>query len=418
MYASKIIYDSFLKPFEHKKVGNVGCELEFPLINTGKKDIDVHIARGLLDHLTENFGFNVDIEEEGIVLFVTDENGDCISYDNSYNNIEFSMMYSDNLLDIKKRFDRLFEIVSEYFDKFSYKMVGLGTNPNKKYITQNPVPFSTYKMVDEFLKKNTTLEGYSDFPAYLSSVQTHLDLNIDDLPFAYTLFSKLDFARAMLFSNSPSFDKSKIICYRDILWEKSGFSKCSNITGKVDCEFDSTDDIIEYFLTKDMFNIKRNHKYEIIEPVNIREYFENPSYNAKKEDIAQYLSFKNVEITQRGTLEIRGDCQQPFGEGFSPVAFNLGILYNMDEAMDSVEGFLSEQKVSLCASELRNKVIMGEDMTKIFDEDFLSDFLYDLVDIACDGLMMREKGEEVLLKPLYERAVTLKCPLKMKNKGE
>ena len=294
-------------------------------------------------------------------------------------------------------------------------MVGLGCNPNKKYVSQNPVPFSTYQMVDEFLKKSTEEPGISDFPAYLSSVQTHMDLNIEDLPFAYTLFSKLDFARAMLFSNSPSFDKSKMICFRDVLWERSGFGKCSNITGKIDCEFETTDDIIDYFLTKDMFNVKREGKYQLIDPVNIKEYFENPIYQAKEDDIAQYLSFKNVEITQRGTLEIRSDCQQPLGEGFSPVAFNLGILYNMDEAMDAVEGFLDEQKVRLSNSELRDKVIMGDDMTKVFDEDFLSDFLYDLVEIASDGLMMRGLGEEELLKPLYERAVTLKCPLKIKR---
>lgn len=418
MNADKIIYERFLKPFEKKEMGNVGCELEFPLVNTKKKDIDVDVARGFLNYLIENFGFKTDIEENGVILFVTDENGDCISYDNSYNNIEFSMMYSDNLLDIKERFDRLYNIADEYFDKFSYKMVGLGTNPNKKYITQNPVPFSTYKMVDDFLKENTGENKCSDFPAYLSSVQTHLDLNIDDLPFAYTLFAKLDFARAMLFSNSPSFDKSKIVCFRDSLWEESGFSKCNNITGKIDGEFETAEDIIEYFLAKDMFNIKRDGKYQIISPVSIREYFDNPKYNAKADDINQYLSFKTVEITQRGTLEVRGDCQQPLGEGFCPVAFNLGILYNMDEAMDAVEGFLSEQKVTLSNSELRRMVSEGNDMTKIFDEDFLSDFLYDLVEIASDGLMMRGFGEETLLKPLYERAVTLKCPAMIKNKGE
>ena len=415
MDASKIIYDSFLKPFESKKKGNVGCELEFPLVNTKKKDIDVEVARGLLDYLIENYDFKTDIEENGVILFVTDKNGDCVSYDNSYNNIEFSMMYSDNLLNIKDRFDRLFDIVSRYFDKFSYKMVGLGTNPNKKYITTNPVPFSTYEMVAKFLKEHTDDGRISDFPAYLSSVQTHLDLNIDDLPFAYTLFAKLDFARCMLFSNSPSFDKSKTICYRDSLWEESGFSKCRNITGKVDEEFETVDDIMEYFLKKDMFNIIRDGEYRLITPVNIREYFENPSYDAKIEDIAQYLSFKTVEITQRGTLEVRGDCQQPIGEGFSPVAFNLGILYNMDEAMDAVEGFLSEQKVHLSNSDLRKMVSEGENMTKVFEEDFLSDFLYDLVEIASDGLMMRGLGEEKLLRSLYERAVTLKCPAVVKK---
>ncbi|UKI36009.1 MAG: hypothetical protein L6V93_18635 [Clostridiales bacterium] len=41
-------------------------------------------------------------------------------------------------------------------------------------------------------------------------MQTHLDVDLQTLPTAYTYFAKLDFVRAILFSNSPDFDKKRL----------------------------------------------------------------------------------------------------------------------------------------------------------------------------------------------------------------
>lgn len=415
MNTRKIIYDTFLKPFETKKVGNIGVELEFPLINKANCDVDTKFARGIFDLFLKD-GFKTEIaDKNGNPLFIINKFGDCISFDNSYNNFEFSLNYGDNLLEIKERFDVYFKKVNDYFNSNNHTLVGLGTNPNKKYISQNHVGFDTYKMVNEYLSKIPGKHEMSDFPAYLSSVQTHLDVNLKDLPKAYTLFSKLDFARAILFSNSPDFDDKGYLCYRDYLWENSGFGAGKNITGKIDEEFTNTDDIIEFFCKKSMFNRIRDGKYETFKPVNIVEYFENPKYEAIESDINEYLSFKNVEITRRGTLEIRSDCAQPFFRAFAPPAFNLGILENIDEAIDATEGFFDENNIELSNTELRNIVISGKKLSKICDEDFLSDFLYDLIEIASEGLEKRGKGEEIFLSPLYKNAVTLIPPAKSNN---
>ena len=44
MDSKKIIYSRFFKPFENKKIGNVGCELEFPLISLAGCDVDTAFA--------------------------------------------------------------------------------------------------------------------------------------------------------------------------------------------------------------------------------------------------------------------------------------------------------------------------------------------------------------------------------------
>ena len=412
MNAREIIYNRFFKPFEQRNTKNIGVELEFPLVNLDKKDVDTGFARGIYDVFL-NDGFKIDIaDENGNPLFIVNDAGDAISFDNSYNNFEFSLNYSDNLLNLKERFEKYLKAANDYFNTNNHTLLGVGTNPNKKFISQNHVGFSTYKMVDEFLKTFPGKHKITDFPAYLSSVQTHLDVNLDNLPKAYTLFAKLDFARAILFANSPDFDGKGYVCYRDHLWENSGFGTAKNITGKIDEEFETTDELIEYFCKKDMFNRIRNGKYEVFKPVNIVEYFENPKYNASPSDIEQYLSFKNVEITSRGTLEVRSDCAQPFDSAFAPPAFNLGILENLDEAYECTCDFFEENNISLSNTELRNIVVSGKKLSKICDEDFLSAYLYDLTEIAGEGLEKRGNGEEILLSPVFRRAATLECPAK------
>ena len=343
--ARKIIYNHFFAKFEGKTSKNIGVELEFPLLNANGGDVDKKVAKRLIDHFI-NKGFSpVLFGDSGEPLFIENADGDTLSFDNSYNNFEFSMNYGENLSKIADRFYKLLSDVQDFLGKNGHYLVGRGTNPNKKNITSNRVDFSTYKMVADYLTKFPGEHKLNDFPAYLSSVQTHLDASLENLPKAYTTFAMLDFVRALLFSNSPDFDGKGYICYRDYLWEKSGFGICQNITGKVDESFDTLADLEDYFLEKGMFNRIRNGKYEVFAPVNIKEYFEDEKHQAKAEDIECYLSFKNVEITSRGTLEVRSDCAQSFENAFAPPAFNLGVMEGLDEIYDIVTAFLKKTRL-------------------------------------------------------------------------
>ncbi len=404
MDVRKLVYDTFLKPFENKNYSNVGVELEFPLVNLTKSCVDESVAKGMFDHFLKK-GFKVEIEEKGQPLFIANDDGDCLSFDNSYNNFEFAMNYADNLCDIADRFYALLCDVQSYFKSHNHAIVGIGSNPYKKYTKKSHVDFSTYNMVDEYLSTFGKDSPYPDFPAFLSSAQTHLDIPLCDLPFAYTLFAKLDFVRGILFSNSPDFHKEGYICYRDYLWEQSAFSCCPNITGKVDGKFETTDDIVDYFVKKGMFNRVRDGKYEIFAPVGMEEYFARE--DAKESDIDFYLSFKNVEITKRGTLEIRSDCAQPFDAAFAPSAFNLGIAFNMHKANSIICDYLKKNACGKTNTELRNAIVEGK-----YDDE--NEELYELTEkiLECskDGLLKRGKGEEKYLLPLFDRVARMSNP--------
>ncbi len=404
MDTRQLIYDTFLKPFEKRQYGNVGVELEFPLVNLNKAPVDESVAKGLFDYFL-NKGFKVELEENGQPLFITNENGDCLSYDNSYNNFEFALNYADNLCDIARRFYALLEEVQAYFKSHGHSIVGIGSNPYKKYANKNHVNFSTYNMVDEYLNRFGADSPYPDFPAFLSSAQTHLDIPLAELPFAYTLFAKLDFVRGLILSNSPDFAREGYICFRDYLWEQSAFSLCPNITGKVDGEFKTADELVDYILSKGMFNRIRNGKYEVFKPIAMEEYFLLP--DAKEEDINCYLSFKNVEITRRGTLEIRSDCAQPFPDAFAPAAFNLGILYNMDKINCLLERFFEEEGIEETNTSLREKTTRGE---LVASRNSLNELIGKILEYSEEGLLKRGKGEEKFLAPLYRRCMLLSCP--------
>ena len=141
----------------------------------------------------------------------------------------------------------------------------------------------------------------------------------------------------------------------------------------------------------------RNGKYEYFRPVPIREYFENPAYGAEEGDIEYYLSFRTVEITARGTLEIRGDCTQPLDRPFSPPAFNLGILTEMDAARQRLDRFFRDNSVTLSNSELRNIVAEGKPLDLIAPAGELKSLCADMADISAAGLKKRGRGEEKLL---------------------
>ena len=49
----EIIYDRFIKPFEKRERGNIGVELEFPLINKNGGNVDTVFVSSIMDYFEE-----------------------------------------------------------------------------------------------------------------------------------------------------------------------------------------------------------------------------------------------------------------------------------------------------------------------------------------------------------------------------
>ena len=169
--------------------------------------------------------------------------------------------------------------------------------------------------------------------------------------------------------------------------------------------FKTNDDVVDYFVKKGIFNRKRNGKYEVFEPVGIEEYFARE--DAEEDDINFYLSFKNVELTRRGTLEIRSDCAQPFEAAFAPAAFNLGIAFNMYKAESILLDFFKKNSITKTNTQLRNEIIEGK---ADLEDESLYELLESILECSKKGLEKRGKGEEKYLLPLYDRVARMSNP--------
>lgn len=417
MNAKQMAEAQFLSLFYRKNRKSIGVELEFPLLSLEGGSIADEVITGLVAHLLKNGFRTEETDIHGNSTFLINEDGDCLSFDNSYNNFEFAMAKNENLSAVANRFYKLYQLVQSFLLPAGHTLSGLGTNPHHGFAETKPVDYPIYQTLRQFLSgfSGKIYHNYTDFPAWLSSVQTHLDIEIDHLPKALTLFASMDFVRGLLFSNSLPFADStgfdKTLCFRDYLWEHSGFGSLADNVGPVCESFKTSNDVINAICKRSMFlAYKGKGQYEAIPAVPFDVYFNAP--NAPT-DAEGYLSFKNVEITRRGTLEIRSDCAQPVGSAFAPPAFNLGIRHGLSEAEALMNHFFSLLPPSLANApdrnaRLRHMAIHGEEIPVKTEE--LKGLLMNLVLLADAKLKERGLGEETLLAPLFHRAQTLTCP--------
>lgn len=419
MNARELVEKEFLSRFFQEDRKYTGVELEFPLLSLAGSSISEEVIRGLIAHLFEN-GFTTDgTDIHGNSVFLINNDGDSLSFDNSYNNFEFAMAKDENLFNTAIRFYKLYQLVQNFLLPQGHTLCGLGTNPHHHKAETYPVDFPIYRTLKEYLSEYAGgyFHRYIDFPAWLSSVQTHLDVEAGDLPRALTLFASMDFVRGLLFSNSLPFADNtgheNTLCFRDYLWEHSGFGYLADNTGPVCGEFHTLDDITDMFCKKSMFLTYRDGEYHLMPPTPLDTYFKT---QGEPSDIDGYLSFKNVEITRRGTLEVRSDCAQPVGAAFAPPAFNLGIFHGLAEAEELMRDFFLRLPAEIADSPNRNKilrqlVINGESLP--VKDETVKALLMKLVSLATHKLEERGLGEERLLAPLYNRAQTLLCPAKV-----
>ena len=533
--ARNAIAKKYMLPFQEKEHTNtpdtVGVELEFPLINLSKKQITPSLTNNLMQHLAQSpFQFQIqETDKNGNIVGVSNKT-DLIAFDNSYNNIEFSMGNATSIHAIAERFYKYLSYIQAFLSSHNHAIVGQGTNPNRHHIGDNPVSIPIYDAIRGYLKfivekkqphnANTSSKVIGEisckaadnppyeasceaadetsyeaackticemtnptssyhsctyFPPYLSSVQTHVDIHYSQLCQKLNLFSELDFIRAILFSNSPSFQtcSQSFLCFRDYLWEKSGFSFNPHNVGKIDETFHTPDDIIDHYMQRSIFFREKcadrvqaaenphttlqqntvppektmysekmlhpenkfktydaNQKYEYFTPVPLHQYFTEPQYQAIENDIFSFISFRTIELTFRGTLEIRSDCAQPLPEAFAPAAFNFGLSKNAEKALHCIRTFKQKNGISLSNSALRNlaitDILMPEVRHKMTESTLavsnmqtkipnvsvlaLQACILELLDIAKAGLQLSNPADIQYLLPLYKRGTMLQCP--------
>lgn len=320
---------------------DVGVEIEMPLVNFGGNHIVNNVVvQGLFDNLGK-IGFSpCNYDKNGNTIATrSSSNGDTISLEYSLNTLEFSLDKEKSIIELEIKFNKYYDFIQEYLKQYNYSLYANGINPYYKQIDKTCLSQDRYKMIERILANDKKDKLYGQFCAYCCSIQTHINVNREKLAKVLNLFTRITPMKEEIFANSylPELNLKNS---RKYLWEKSNFGPFNVGKNKY---YSSFDDIVEDYLGRSLFFIERNKQYFLLKyKYSLKDYFQQDKViafdtNGKEcfispleKDLDNFRSYKEIEISKYGTIEIRTDCMQKMEDVFKVVAFNVGIYENMD----------------------------------------------------------------------------------------
>lgn len=434
----KALFNRYIKPTLEEQSKYIGIEVEMPIVNLEGKATNQELAQRVFEKFVENYGFVRDqFDDNGVCFSATlEENGDNISFDCSYNNLELSLGREKDLHEVQKRFRKYVEYLNTELKKENHLLTGFGINPYKDRNIISYIPSERYRMLEHYLgnyKKWDDVPMYfHPYPAYgtfASASQVQLDVKEENLLEVIKAFSLVEPVKAVLFSNSVMPTEPELLCVRDMLWENSTHGINPHNVGMFEKFPETTEELIDYISSTSIFNVERDGKYIHFKPIPIEEYFdlekiegeyyENGDFHTvffepEKNDIRFLRTYKFEDLTFRGTIEFRSCCNQPFSEAMTVAAFHVGLIRKFPQLIDLLENDNILYNHGLTATELRKLMNRVEWPTWV-DREGLKDLIRKVLDLAREGLMERGKGEEEFLEPLYKRADTLTSPGRIIN---
>lgn len=420
------LYEKYIEPTKKNKKKYVGVEIEMPIVNLGKAAVDFEIVHRITKKFMEHFQFHeIGRDEDGNIYSAQNSsNGDILSYDCSYNNLELSLGRGKELNSLYQRFSEYYEYLQKEFSIYHYVLTGMGINPYRIYNRNVPIPTGRYRMLFHHLGsyKNYDLPMYfHEYPQYgtfSSASQVQLDVSYEDLLMTIKAFSKLEPIKALLFSNSVLMgEHEELLCCRDMFWENSTHGVNSHNIGMFDCELETIDDLMAYIESTSIYCVERGDKYINFPPIRIMdyfkqefivgEYFDHGVYREIKikpqlSDIDYLRTFKFEDLTFRGTIEFRSVCCQPIRDCMTVAAFHLGLKNVLRELNDLLENDHILYHHGYTATELR-RMFNRDKLPSFVNQDEVYQLAKKVVDLAKKGLQKRGFSEEKMLDPLYDR---------------
>jgi len=421
------LYEKYINPTKKKRDKFIGIEIEIPIVNLNNEPVDFSVVHLLTDAFAFQFKMEpIGIDDEGHIYSLQNhENGDNLSYDCSYNNLELSMGKEKNLNVLYQRFKEYYIFINTFMYQHHQTLTGMGINPFRKKNHNVPIPNERYRMLFHHLESYKEynhpefFHNYPDYGMFSSASQVQIDVNYSDLLDTINTFSKLEPIKAILFSNSvmPE-DESDARCVRDMFWENSMHGLNPKNIGMFDHELTSEEDLFEYIKETSLYCIMRNGKYINFAPIPLLEYFnqnqlsgeywngetyESITFHPQIEDLQYHRTFKFEDLTYRGTIEFRSCCCQPIADSMTVAAFHVGLITVLDQLKTLLDNDQVLYGHSMEAAELRQAFCQGK-TPEFIDEDALQSLILSILDIARSGLEKRGLGESHFLAPLYDRA--------------
>ncbi len=429
------IYDKYIVPTIGNHGDKIGVELEIPILNRKPGAVDFAFIQQFAQVIQTQFGFQVAGRDDhgAVYSMVHPTNRDCISFDYSYCNVEFSMGAENDIGIIYDRFCMYYKYLQGFLQEHNYTMTGMGVNPYWRYNDNNALPGQRYRMIQYHLesyvehKEFRKFHSQPNFGSYSCASQVQLDVSDDQLIRALNTFNRLEPIKALLFANSLLLDDEfNLVSARDRFWDSSMYGYNPHNVGMFDVELTDIPELVEYIKGTSLFNVARDGKYIYFTPIPASQFFDLQTVNGmvfdpNKEHFVpvevcpqpsdlQYLrSYKFEDLTFRGTIEYRSACCQPIRECMTVAAFHVGLMQQLNELETLLKEDRSLYKQGYSPCELRKMLIQLE-LPRELNPDALRQITVQVLTLAEKGLKQRGKGEERFLQPLFRRAETLTNP--------
>jgi glutamate--cysteine ligase len=432
------LYHKYIEPTERPSTRGAGIEFELPIVNLRKEAVDFELIHRLSEAFMEAFSFeDPSRDEEGHIYNMTHkETGDVLSYDCSFNTIEFSFGLVTDLNKVYDRFVSYYSFIQEFLKKEDHTLTGMGINPYHQYNKNVPIKNGRYRMLFHYLSSYQDYEGQMDFHdlpnfgLFSCASQVQLDLEKETMIEVINTFNRLEPLKAILFANSPYED---YLCARDYFWKHSMHGLNPKNVDMYQRDLKNVEELLDYIAAESMYCLDRDGKYMNFPPIPLCEYmmrdeiqaeyfntekqtYEKISFRPELEDIKDLRSFKFEDVTFRGTVELRSVCEQPVSEIMSSAAFHTGLIEKMPELTKLLDDDCILYRSGKSPVELRELYVRKE-MPELFDREKLSALILEVLELAEEGLRKRGKEEEKFLRPLYRRAELLLSPAREMLQG-
>jgi len=427
------LYEKYIAPTKKKREKYIGIEIEIPIINFSGEAVDFNVVHKLTDVFAYQFQMvSIGVDDEGHTYSLqNNENGDNLSYDCSYNNLEFSMGKERDINVLEDRFKTYYLFANAFLNSYNHTLTGMGINPYRKSNRCVPIKNERYRMLFHYLgqyKNHSHSEffhQYPDFGTFSSASQVQIDVEYGEVVDIINIFSKIEPIKALLFSNSvmPE-DEKGVLCVRDMLWENSMHGINLKNIGMFEQELKNQDDLFEYIKQTSIYCTMRNGRYIDFAPIPVLEYFGRQHVKGERwngtdyepftiepniEDLKYLRTFKFEDLTFRGTIEFRSCCCQPIADSMTVAAFHIGLIQTIDKLKILLDNDSVLYGYGITVSELRKKFCRGE-IPEYVNVDGLQKLVLEILDLAKEGLDQRGFGEAHFLDPLFRRAWEKKNP--------
>ena len=346
----------------------IGVEIEMPIINLNFPYIvNSKVIEGLFSTFLDNEEFKIENydNEKNIISIKNIKTNDTVSLEYSFNTIELSLG-KELLIDrLKEKFDFYYNFIKQYLEKYEYEIYCGGINPNYHYIDKTCLNQDRYKVIERLLTNSSNSDLYNQFCSYCCSIQTHINTSKDNIVNLINMLLKVENNKMEIFSNSYM-KETNLKNSRKYLWENSNFGPLNIGTNP---NYNNLDDLLNDYSKRNLFFVEKNNKYLLLnakQPLN--KYLDKKRVKATDEygktcyvvpsysDLDNFRSYRSVELTKYGTLEIRSDCTQSKENIFKLIAFNVGVCKNHLEILkylDMNKKITNERLVEFCIKGLK-----------------------------------------------------------------